>query len=78
MSRPALAADLADLIEREVVPALQRALDELCKGTIDISADDEPNTDAILGALTEIDGLAHRLGSPEVKTLLERAAAGRG
>jgi hypothetical protein len=34
MSRPALAADLADLIGREVVPALERALRELEKGAV--------------------------------------------
>lgn len=76
MSRPSLAADLADIIERDVVPALERALQELDKGTIDLSADD-PNTGAMLGAMSEIDGLAHRLASAEVKSLLERAGAGR-
>jgi hypothetical protein len=74
MSRPALAAELAGIIEREVVPALAEALAHLDQLRVDISSDD-PTTGHILGAASALDSLAHRLASAQVKALLGRAGS---
>jgi hypothetical protein len=77
MSRAALAAELADFIRTEVATALTETLAHLDKCSVNISDLDDQNAAHILGALTSLSELAGRIASPEVRALLDRAAAGR-
>jgi hypothetical protein len=76
MSRRTLAADLARVIEADVIPALQEAVAHVEKVPVDILNPDDPNA-AVLSVVTVLDGLLHRLSSPEVSGLLSRARAAK-
>lgn len=77
MSRPLLAAELAGVITDDVIPAVERLIVALDGAQLDLAADDDPSQNAILAALTEVTTLQARLGSAEVRALLERAVTAR-